>query len=262
METCYGSLSADNVMTDYLIVLLQSLSHLKFDHAQISADAFARFWIFFSRDPPPSSDALTSILSTATGTVLELGPGSGGQVKYLTNPSTQAIYGAEPCEGLHKALRKSVADAGLGDKYHVLGCGGEIGSLVPGLAKAGLLRDGETSEVFDSIVCVRVLCSVPNIEETVKGLYALLKPGGRIIICEHVVNPGGEMSSTLARILQGVYMLMGWKIFLGGCHLDRDTLGALQKAGGSGGWERVKIEMQSEWSTIPHALGVLVKKGS
>ncbi|KAI9724869.1 MAG: hypothetical protein M1812_000145 [Candelaria pacifica] len=251
-----------NLTTDYLLVLLQSLFHLKFDSSQIRADAFARFWLFISRDPPPPSDKVTSILSTATGTVLDLGPGSGSQVKYLNNPSIRTIYGAEPCGGLHNALRKSAADAGLEDKYHTLGCGDEARPLVPGLAKAGVLKDGEMGEIFDSIVCIRVLCSVPAIEETVKGLFALLKPGGRMIICEHVVNPRGKRGSALARVLQGVYMMMGWRFFVGDCELDRDTVGILKKATGSAGWERVEIEMLNEWSTLPHALGVLVKKGT
>ncbi len=135
-----------------------------------------------------------------------------------------------------------------------------MGSLVPTLAKTGLLKDGETSEIFDSIVCVRVLCSVPKPQETVKGLYALLKPGGKFIMYEHVSNPGGKKGSALSRVLQEVYMLMGWRIFLGGCHLNRDTAGIVKKAGGSEGWESMKMEMQSEWSTIPYAVGVLVKK--
>jgi SAM-dependent methyltransferase len=144
-------------------------------------------------DPESSFVNLPSYLGTASGTVLEVGPGSGSFAAYLNAPAIKAIYGAEPSVGMHAALMMSAKLAGLGEKYHILPCGGERDSLLPALAKAGLFNEvgGQAKEqgVFDTIICIRVLCSVPDLESTLNSLYSLLKPGGRFIICEHVINP-------------------------------------------------------------------------
>lgn len=162
------------------------------------------------------------LLATAKGDVLELGPGSGEQVQYFqAAKDARRIYGAEPCLPLHDDLRANATRYGLGDKYHIVTAGAEKETLVPGLAKAGLLTNRSADDgVFDTIVCVRVLCSVKDLHETTEAMFTLLKPGGRLIICEHMVNPGfrGDgRGSYLARLLQSVYQLLGWTFFVGNC---------------------------------------------
>jgi hypothetical protein len=99
-------------------------------------------------------------------------------------------------------------------------------------------------------------------EKTIQELYTLLKPGGRVLVTEHVVNPWRTAKgSILARVAQGVYQLLGWSFFIGDCCMDRDTEGALRKAAdGDGGWESVDIERSFGWSPLPYISGVFVKK--
>ena len=126
------------------------------------------------------------------------------------------------------------------------------------MKKVGLDSEG----VFDSIVCTRVLCSVPRPEETIGGLYRLLKPGGKMLVCEHVVNPWTtRKGSKLARAIQGLYTILGWSFFMGDCHMNRDTGKILKEAASAdGGWESVDLESDFEWTTLPYVSGVLVKK--
>jgi SAM-dependent methyltransferase len=184
----------------------------------------------------------------------------------LRSPAITAIYGAEPCVGLHGDLHSKAVAEGLESNYHILKCGAASAELIPALEATGTgVVDAHKANgrgIFDTIICVRVLCSVPQMEKTIQELYALLKPGGRVLVTEHVVNPWRTAKgSILARVAQGVYQLLGWSFFIGDCCMDRDTEGALRKAAdGDGGWESVDIERSFGWSPLPYISGVLVKK--
>ena len=222
--------------------------------------------------PPPqitcSSDLIPSILAHASGTVLDVGPGTGTQLPLLRSPAIKTIYGAEPCLGLHDELREKARLEGLAEKYRVLGCSVAADELVPALTKEGLPVGGAQGKetggggVFDSIICVRVLCSVPDLNRTVKDLYSLLRPGGKLLVVEHVVNPWrSSKGSLVARIFQAVYGWLGWSWFIGSCCLDRDTEAALREAAAAdGGWAVGDLDRHFGSGPLPYVSGVLVKR--
>ncbi|KAL2372554.1 hypothetical protein RJ035_003427 [Blastomyces gilchristii] len=261
---------------------------------QVRDEAFSRFWINISgaRDPVEaprvgSSALIPPLLATADGIVLDIGPGTGTQTPLFTNSNLIRMYGAEPCQGLHKDLMAKIEACGLDGKYQILPCSAERKELYPALGREGLLADTEAwvmrgeevgglvqrgQGVFDTIVCVRVLCSVPDQRGTVRGLYDLLKPGGKLVVCEHVRNGwsiccgrmrGREGASIVARFMQVVYTLLGWEFFMGDCHLNRDTERVLREVAeeaGDGGWEKVDVQRWFEWSVLPYVAGTLVKR--
>lgn len=163
---------------------------------------------------------------------------------------------------MHAPLQLTAEKLGLGSKLHILNCGAQTQRLLPKLQEMGLLHDNTPDCVFDTIVCSKVLCSVPDQTETIKTLYALLKPGGRLIVCEHVKNPWqSPKGSIIARGVQEFFMLQGWTWFLGGCHLTRNTDDVLKAvADPYGGWEKMDLEYVVQWGSIPFVLGELVKK--
>ncbi|GFF70768.1 anucleate primary sterigmata protein A [Aspergillus udagawae] len=265
--------------------------------SKLRDEAFGRFWVDFSSarpsaqqqnqdqdqsplQPPQiqnSTDLIPPILARASGVVLDVGPGTGTQMPLLRlrAPAIKAIYGAEPCRGLHAELRARAEEEGLGQKYHILPCGAAAGELVPELQREGLLPAGDgdadveqvlasAGGVFDTIVCVRVLCSVPELERTARELYALLRPGGKLLVVEHVVNPWRTAKgSIVARAMQAVYGFFGWSWFIGNCCLDRNTETALRAAADrDGGWELVELDRWFGRSPIPYISGVLVKKST
>ncbi|KAH8598579.1 hypothetical protein B0O99DRAFT_615440 [Bisporella sp. PMI_857] len=229
--------------------------------------AFAKLWLAigpaFAKEMPAPFDA-NALLASSRGVVLDVGPGAGHQLFRFSHPENiTMIYGAEPGVSMHAALGESAYKTGLGDKYRILACGAEPESLIPALAREGLLGGEKMlgNGVFDEIVCIRVLCGVPRIEETVEGLYRCLKPGGRFVLCEHVVNAGSEGSSLVGWFLQYLYTALGWSFFLGGCQLRRDTTALLMKAAeADDGWAMVHLEKVDEWSAIPHIVGYCIKK--
>ena len=107
---------------------------------------------------------LSKCSATASGTVLDLGPGTGCLVAKFNPELIDQAYGAEPAVDMHPELQKNIDAAHLTEKYKALPCGAEPTSLIPCLAKEGLFGTaGVASEgVFDTIVCTRVLCGGPG----------------------------------------------------------------------------------------------------
>ncbi|CAG8899644.1 unnamed protein product [Penicillium egyptiacum] len=245
-------------------------------------EAFGRFWIEFSTPRQMSSDPnnkeipelvgssalIPPILRTASGIVLDIGPGTGTQMPLLTSPAITALYGAEPCKSLHCSLSTKAQAEKISSKYHIVPTGVAADELIPALRATGTgVVDAYDLDpcvgIFDTILCVRVLCSVPEMERTVEELYRMLRPGGRLLVTEHVVNPWRRAKGSLfARVVQGLYQVLGWSWFIGDCCLNRDTEAALRAAADvDGGWERVDLERNFEWSVMPYISGTLVKKG-
>lgn len=250
--------------------------------AQVRDEAFGRFWIEFAgpQDVTVNDEGVPDIsklrasgalipplLKKARGVVLDIGPGTGSQMPFFIEPAAKnvsAIYGPEPCVGLHGELRKRIITHRLESKYHILSTSAEKQQLVDALQREGVQvnEDG----VFDTIVCIRVLCSMPDPEETIAGLYSLLRPGGQMLIVEHVVNPyslfGRKGGDFFAKVMQTVYMALGWRYYIGDCHLNRDTEAYLRKAADKdGGWKSFELERRFAKTTLPYISGVLTKKG-
>ncbi|OAP54743.1 hypothetical protein AYL99_11191 [Fonsecaea erecta] len=237
---------------------LPSTSNFK----NVRDDAFSKFWTKNTQpvDPPApptgSATLVPPLLSRARGVVLDIGPGSGSYVSlFADNANISAVYGAEPTPGLHRPLQQRVNEAKLSGKYHILNSSADKAELLAALAKEGVKPSPQG--LFDTIVCVRVLCSVPNLERAAEELYSLLRPGGELMIVEHIRNPWTKNGSVLGRLMQRLYHLLGWQFFLAGCNMDRDTPAIVRKAGA---WEAVDVKTYYEWTALPYAAGTFTKK--
>lgn len=277
----------------YEIIFVQKNLGRLFDLKYIKDEGFGRFWSAFAggyspgrkaamdmtdttmlyladRGAPPPDNApgsfqlIPPLLTQASGLVLDVGPGTGSQLPFFgRNPHITKMIGIEPVMKLHADIARRVAKLNLPYEYKTLACGAEEASLVPALAKEGLLGDNKHGEVFDSIVCIRVLCSVDNPSETTMGLYQMLKPGGKLIVVEHIRSPWEKGNgSVIARAFQAFYMLIGWSIFFGNCSLVRDTEDALRGAANKdGGWAKIELKTSLTSSSMPYVSGILTKKG-
>jgi hypothetical protein len=58
---------------------------------------------------------------------------------------------------------------------------------------------------------------------------------------------------------QKFWVYFGWNLMMGGCKLDKDTVGAFQRAGGAAGWKKFELTFFSPWHPIPFVVGELVK---
>jgi len=246
----------------FVTTLLDSPTLLVTDFEKFKHKSFAKLWGAYgqamSDEMPPGT---IELIETASGVVLDLGPGTGTQLHLYTPSKITKVYGAEPAVDMHAELKRSADRHQLREKYEILAAGAESSTLVPALAKKGILgKSGQAGEgIFDTIVSLRALCGVPDQEETAAGLYRLLKPGGRLLLCEHVKAPWPHGGDPFAAIMQRVYMLVGWKFWLGGCCLNRDTEAVLRKVAGPKGWKAIKLNYLQPYAAIPYIVGEFVK---
>ncbi|KAF2850914.1 hypothetical protein T440DRAFT_74646 [Plenodomus tracheiphilus IPT5] len=252
------------IVTVLKVIFVERHPFAIFNRTELRFKSFARLWkkngkAMSAEMPGP----IFSMLENCKGVILDLGPGSGEMLKHFNPEQITALYGVEPAEDLHPRLAQNSEAVGFGTKFHALICGGEPESLIPALHKTGIMnesgKDGLASDgLFDEICCVRVLCSVPHVEQTIKNLYSLLKPGGRMVICEHVVNPWSTEGRLLARLAQIVYTLFGWSFVMGNCELQRPTYDYLRDAGE---WDQFDLKYYRTKEALPFIVGELIKKG-
>ncbi|KAK4138934.1 hypothetical protein BT67DRAFT_446931 [Trichocladium antarcticum] len=211
---------------------------------------------------PPDSPAAYPPLS---GTILELGPGSGmwtslfaprsaifdpAQPGGARAPPLTKVYGIEPNTTIHPLLRDQIARADLGPTTY---------EIVP-LGVQDLKHAPERYRIqpnsIDNIVTIMCLCSIPEPRENMAELYGYLKPGGRWYAYEHVkchASQGKGMSMYQA------FLNCIWPHIIGGCEMGRDTGKWLREAGP---WRKIDLcplENEPWYYTMPHVIGVLTK---
>jgi len=168
------------------------------------------------------------------GTVVEIGPGTGVNLPYL--PDGLRWIGLEPNPHMHAFLREQLAGRDI-----------DVDLRTNPAQDTGL-----PDACADAIISTLVLCSVPSLDDTLAELRRILKPGGRLLFIEHVAAPPNSWLSTLQRTIQPVWTCLG-----DGCHPDRDTGTALQRAGFSSvSFERFDTGLPV---VSPHIMGTATK---
>jgi SAM-dependent methyltransferase len=92
---------------------------------------------------------------------------------------------------------------------------------VDGTAEALPFEDAS----FDCVVCTFTLCSVRTPAAALSEARRVLKPGGRLLYCEHGLAPDPDVAKW-QRWVEPV-----WKRIAGGCHLTRPVTIAIEAAG-------------------------------
>lgn len=149
------------------------------------------------------------VVPLARGCVLEVGIGTGLNMRHYDKSRVTRIVGLDPALQLHPLARERIAAAGL--EVELVGLSAE---RIP-------LPDAS----FDSIVCTYTLCSIPDPLAALREMHRVLKPDGRLLYCEHGRAPDESVRRWQDR-LQPL-----WGPLAGGCHLGRDIPNLLQEAG-------------------------------
>jgi SAM-dependent methyltransferase len=130
--------------------------------------------IRYERSP---SSPLPALVASASGVVLELGPGLGNQLIFYDRSKISRVVGVELNPLFVPGLRVEIDARGLDDVYEIITSGIEDGTV---LERAGIVPGS-----VDTIVSTGVMCSVNGVEGVMKELYTLLRPGGRFVFWEH-----------------------------------------------------------------------------
>ena len=95
----------------------------------------------------------------------------------------------------------------------------------------------------DTVLVTYSLCTIPDPHSALEASRRALKPGGRLLFCEHGLAPDAAVRRTQARI-EPI-----WKHIAGGCHLCRD-IPALLTLGGFAidGLETMYLPNTPQWA--------------
>ncbi len=155
------------------------------------------------------------LLSGLKGRVLEVGVGTGVNFEHY-NPEARVI-GLEPA--VHMMEQAELRRQGASHPHII-----QLYALGWGDRKTKMFLESNVQQ-FDAIVCTLVLCTLPNPEQAIRDFHGLLKPGGRLVVLEHVRSNNG-----LARALQNLFTPL-WSVIGGGCELNRPTGQTITEAG-------------------------------
>lgn len=148
------------------------------------------------------------LFSDVDGTVVEIGPGTGVNLPYL--PEGIRWVGLEPNPHMHGYLRRQLEGRSI-----------DVELRTATAQETGLPRDSA-----DVVISTLVLCSVPDLADTLTELRCILRPGGRLLFMEHVAAADDTWLHAVQRGIRPV-----WKRLADGCHPDRETGAALENAG-------------------------------
>ena len=170
------------------------------------ARAFAR--AVGALDRRGAAEHRSRVLAGLHGSVIEIGAGTGSSFP-LYPPAVTHVLAVEPDDYLRGVAEENAATASVPV------------TVVDGAAEHIPAETGSA----DAVVASLVLCSVRNQAKALAEIRRVLKPGGTLAYYEHV-RSNRPLLARAEDLLTPV-----WGRFMGGCHLNRDTLGAITAAG-------------------------------
>jgi len=149
------------------------------------------------------------VVPLADGIILEVGIGSGLNIPFYDRAKVEKLIGLDPSPELN-AMAQKMAD------QHDL----EVEFLLSGAEDIPLPDDH-----VDTVLVTYTMCTIPDALSANKEMLRVLKPGGRMIFCEHGLAPDANVSKWQNRIDPF------WGKIAGGCHLNRDIPELIRLAG-------------------------------
>jgi len=161
----------------------------------------------FAMGAKPIMRQRQKIVPAAEGRVLEIGIGAGHNLPYYDPARVTEVIGLEPSEPMRRRAARMEARVPV--------------SFIGLEAEEIPLPDG----AVDTVVVTYTLCTIPDVARALAGMRRVIRPGGRMLFCEHGRAPDASVQRWQGRI-EPV-----WKRLAGGCHLTRDVE-AIIAAGG------------------------------
>jgi ubiquinone/menaquinone biosynthesis C-methylase UbiE len=168
------------------------------------------------------------VVGSAQGRVLEIGVGSGLNLRYY-GKKVEQVVGLDPSPRLLELARQRAAKIGPPVE------------LVLGSATAIPLADAS----IDTVVMTWTLCSIPDADTALREMRRVLKADGRLLFVEHGLAPERSVERWQRRLTPF------WRRFSGGCHLDR-KMDALMR---SAGFELTQL--QTEYAPGPRPMSFM-----
>jgi len=163
------------------------------------------------------------LLSSARGRVLEIGAGTGLNVRHYPDGVDELVL-TEPVASMARRLERRAAR--------------REGQPRVVVASAECLPFPDDS--FDTVVSTLVLCTVPEPDRALEEIRRVLKPDGSLLFIEHVRSDAERWARWQDRLAGP------WAAFASGCQCNRNTLDLLAASG-----MRVAEVDRHKWSGMP-----------
>jgi SAM-dependent methyltransferase len=164
-------------------------------------------WLFDRVDPLGGADHRRRLVEQAVGEVLEIGAGTGRNLPLYRNATR--VVALEPGPGMRARASQATQEAQVAV------------DIVDGTAEHLPFPEA----AFDTVVASLVLCTVPDLSQTLAEARRVLRPGGTLRFYQHVRSDDPR----LARWQDRLERPWGW--LAGGCHPNRDVVAAIVAAG-------------------------------
>ena len=157
----------------------------------------------------PSMRQREKIVPLAQGRVLEIGIGTGLNIPLYDKGKVQHLWGLDPSAEMWSIAQKNALQHHLDAEFIQSG------------AESIPLDDNSA----DTIVMTYTLCSIPDVRAAMAEIKRTLKPGGKLIFCEHGEAPDESILRWQNRLNPT------WRVFSGGCNLNRPVPEILEQSG-------------------------------
>ena len=148
----------------------------------------------------PAMRQRQKVVPGASGRVLEIGIGSGLNLPVYDPARVEMVFGLDPSEEITRIARTAAVEVPF--EVEFLNAPAE---RIP-------LQDG----TVDSVVTTYTLCTIADPLPALAEMARVLRPGGRLLFCEHGAAPDAAVRKWQDRV-EPV-----WRPLSGGCRLNRD----------------------------------------
>lgn len=163
----------------------------------------------FACSTGPAMKQRAKIVPLASGKVLEVGIGSGLNIPFYDASKVEMLFGLEPSPEMMSLAKKRKARGDIPVEF--LECPAE---QIP-------LED----DLVDSVVITYTMCTIPDPITALAEMRRVLKPGGKLLFCEHGIAPDRSVERCQ------YFLNPVWKRLGGGCNLNRPIPVLIERGG-------------------------------
>ncbi len=165
--------------------------------------------IHFTCGLKPAMKQREKVVPIAEGRVLEIGIGSGLNLPIYDASRVSHVWGLDPSRDMWALARERAEDLPFSVEF------------VEGSAESMPLENN----CADTVLVTYTLCTIPNAIDALRDARRVLKPGGKLIFCEHGRAPDANVRKWQNRLNST------WRFIAGGCNLNRDIPAILNRGG-------------------------------
>lgn len=177
------------------------------------------------------ADRRAALLSEARGRVLEIGAGTGLNLRHY--PATvEELVLSDPVIPMAERSRARLTESDSRRGLEVIEAPAEELPFPSGC--------------FDTVVSTMVLCTVADVDAALSEIARVLRPGGQLLFIEHVHAGRTRLGRWQLR------MAGPWAILAQGCRCDRDLVSALRSK------FDLRVAGTAEWTGMPALVRPLV----